>query len=247
MDFKDYLRWIVYYSGYCMNKNDCSKIIYYHDVYDDSNGGVKYTSMSTPLSLLISHVNIIKKTSFRVAPFIDNAKRQIQITFDDGFKGIWDNRFYFYENEICPTVFIANKLIGMEGYLTVENIKELKKHGFSFQSHTYSHVALTKLNTEQLYHELNDSKYKLEDIFECSFDEICFPMGCFSDQVYQMSLSVGYKKMYSSIPGNYFDNMDVDLYYRNLVQGLSPKLFEWALLGGMEILRSHYKKLHYKK
>ena len=80
--------------GKIIYNNDDSKIIFYHDVHSDK----KYTDMSTPMELFKEHIKIIKENGFEIVPKITKKKNQIMITFDDGFKGLYDNFDYFIQN-----------------------------------------------------------------------------------------------------------------------------------------------------
>lgn len=65
----------------------------------------------------------------------------------------------------------------------------------------------------------------------------------YSDRVISESLKAGYQKLYISVPGEY--DMDKMVKHRSFFQSLSPIQARLALHGGMDILASHYQKLHY--
>ena len=67
-------------------------------------------------------------------------KKSVLITFDDGYV---DNYYVVLpilkKYDAKATVFIIGSKVGLEGYLTWDNIKEMKKSGiFDFESHTYN-------------------------------------------------------------------------------------------------------------
>ncbi len=224
--------------------NRRSKVLYYHDVHN----GVRYTSMSTPIALFERHLDEICKSGYKVVRQITQNESEIQITFDDGFRGIWDNRSFFIKNHIPVTIFIATSQIGQEGYLTEKEIIELPRSVFDIQSHTVTHRKLTNISKEEVNKELLDSKHFLEELLEKKVEGICVPIGAISESVYQQCLLAGYSKVYSSIPGNYSDKLgnSNSLIFRNLVQHQTILQLSLTLRGGKQIFRSKSIKSHFK-
>jgi peptidoglycan/xylan/chitin deacetylase (PgdA/CDA1 family) len=200
--------------------------------------------MGTPLSVFQQHIEKIRELNFEIVQQITKEQKQVMICFDDGFRGIWDNRQYFIENNIMPTVFIAVELIGKTGYLTLDEIKTLTKLGFRFQAHGWSHSDLTKFNDSDLKRELLDAKHKLEELTELKITDICFPQGYYSDRVIELSEHFGYNLMYTSDPKPYSQRIKNNLIPRYLVQYSTPAQLKSTLLGGMDCLYSHYYRLH---
>lgn len=231
----------IYKIGSLFTSSESSKVLYYHDV--TPAGGEPYTDMSTPFELFCAHINIVRRNGFEIVDKITKKKGQVQLAFDDGFKGIYDNREYFISNGLKPTVFLATTLIGKPGYLDVEEILELQRAGFVFESHTVSHTNLQKFSDDELKHEVEDSKRELSELLGKEVTEICFPQGLFSSRVIDACQAAGYKKMYSSIPGNY-DGSEI-LIKRNLCQFENEEAFTYILKGGLAILGRHYRRLHY--
>ncbi len=226
-----------------INYNRKSKVIFYHDI----SGSTNYTLMATPITLFMKHIATIQKEGFEIVSEITRTSNQVQICFDDGFKGIYDHRVFFTDNDIKPTVFLAIQLIGQDNYLNVLEILELQKIGFRFQSHTVSHQNLTNLSDDKLKQELEFSKSYLETILNTPVKELCFPIGYFSKRVIEASKSAGYIKLFSSLPGNYSDKNTNAIVYRNLVQFLTVTEFKATLYGGMSVLRPWYRRSHFIK
>lgn len=231
---------IIIYLWSIIRRDKSSKIIFYHDVHSST----EYTDMGTPLSLFQQHIAKIRELNFEIVQQITKEQKQVMICFDDGFRGIWDNRQYFIDNNIMPTVFIAVDLIGKEGYLTIDEIKTLAKVGFRFQAHGWRHSNLTLFGDEELKRELSDAKQKLEELTGLHIVEICFPQGYYSDKVVESAERYGYEAMYTSDPKPYAKRVKENLLPRYLVQHASPRVFKAILNGGMDILYTHYYKLH---
>lgn len=235
------LRKIVFLLGYIFHHNHRSKVIYYHDV------GKKFTEIGTDFQVMKKHFDIIRSQGYDIVPEINEAEYQVMICFDDGWAGIYDYKEEFVKSQIFPTIFIAVDLIGKDGYLTEKQIKELETIGFRFQAHTWSHQDLTTFDDRGLEHELKESKDRLEDMFNHSFEAICFPMGRFSSLVKSKSLEFGYTDLYTSLHGGYSDLKGEKLICRNCAQNSSPSELKWMLNGTSWIFKRKLYRQHYQK
>lgn len=222
---RELLKTLVTLWAYIFHHNHDSKVIYYHDA------GRDYTDMGTDLDLMDKHFALARKSGYTFVDNISERKGQLQVCFDDGWRGLYDHKDFFMEHGIRPTVFIAVSLIDKEGYMTQKQISELQDLGFHFEGHTWSHIGLTNLSDNQLKHELQDSKARLEELFEHPFDAICFPLGFFNERVISASQDAGYKKLYSSVNGGYYDLESRCLINRNLMQSASAIRFYFAING----------------
>ena len=221
-------------------RDDGPKVVYYHDV------GKNYTCMGTPFELFKSHVECAKKNGFSFIRTLADLKekKQLQICFDDGFRGIWDYQQYFLIEEIFPTIFIPVDLIGRLGYLTWAEVLELQGLGFHFEGHTWSHRPLTDVPENEWQHELRDSKCYLEDKLGKEISCLCFPCGFFSDDVISAAREAGYRYLVASYPGCVKE--DDMLIPRHLVQSFSVKDYGLVLQGALGPLRSRYIRQHKK-
>ena len=236
---KTTLLWV----GSTLHHNHKSKLLYYHDVFGDT----RYTDMGTPLSLFQKHLEVIAKEGYSVVPRITKDEDEVALLFDDGFRGIYDMRQFFYDRHLCPTIFLAVSLIAKPGYLNKEEIIELQQQGFIFESHGWSHQDMTVFDDEGLLHELADSRKWLSDFLNKDVHELCLPIGYFSDRVIRMAHEAGYTTIYSSIPGSYHVMVHSSLRTRNLLQFATIRQVRYILCGGNELLSKHYEEMHYKK
>lgn len=229
------------FTSYLLYQDKGSKVVYYHDV------GTKYTYMGTDFQLMKKHFEIIRQSGYTIVPSIVKRKGQVMICFDDGWAGIYDHKEFFIEESIRPTIFIAVELIGEDGYLTQEQIKEMGKMGFYFECHTWSHQDLTTFSDEDLSHELKDSKNQLESLFNFKIKDICYPKGRFSNTIYKLCNQYGYRLQYSSIPGDFYDLYEKQIICRNCAQFLSPVAFKWMINSHVpSLLRKRLIKQQYK-
>lgn len=248
MNIQGIIKKILLFSGSIIYRNKNSKILFYHDVYNTTCYKSVDTNvlLGTHIEIFKEHIRIIKEEGYDIVTHITKPKKEVAIMFDDGFRGIWDNRNFFYENDIKPTVFIAKDLIGEPGFLSVKEILELQGHGFNFESHSWTHTDLTQYSDKNLERELLQSKKWLSEMLGKEVSEICLPIGYFSNHLIEQTIKYGYKEVYSSVPGNFKDLVLNTLRRRNLCQFATPFEVKCILRGGGNMLASRYYKLHKK-
>lgn len=224
-----------------------SKILYYHDIYLTENYRALDADiyMGTPLELFKSHIEVIRDEGYEIVGRITEPKGQVAIMLDDGFRGIYECRGYFYDNGICPTIFLPAGYVGAtdKGLLSKEEILELQSNGFRFECHGWSHVPLDSVDTCDLKRELVDSKSCLSELLGKEVTGICMPLGYFTLDLLERIKAAGYTEIYSCIPGNVVDR-PFGLITRNLCQYASPEEVRLILHGGNKLLQHRYKKLH---
>lgn len=249
MNIRNIIKRALLWQGFLFHNNRNSKLLFYHDVFRSENYKAKDADvcMGTPLSLFMKHIDVIRKEGFRIVPRIKNKEGEVCIMFDDGFRGIYECRDYFYKNDIKPTVFLAVDYIGTEGMLTKEEILELQAKGFNFECHSWSHNVLTRCNDEELKKELGESRTFLSGFLGKDVIDICLPVGYYNEHLLEQIQKYGYENVYSSIPGDYVEKTRGRMIRRNLCQFSSPAEVRLILRGGNEAMKQRYERLHYIK
>ena len=145
------------------------------------------------------------------------------LTFDDGFKGVYDYAFPVLKELGWPfTVFMVSSLIGGQDewtrhsnpdkrsfpLLAVDEIKEMQARNCSFQSHTRSHPKLPTLDDEQLADELEKSREDLSELLGCDIDYFAYPYGLVDARVEKACREAGYRAAFSTRSG--FNRGDVN-------------------------------------
>jgi peptidoglycan/xylan/chitin deacetylase (PgdA/CDA1 family) len=204
--------------------------------------------MSTPIELFKKHIEIIRENGYDIVNKITNTYGQIEICFDDAFLGLYDNIELIKEQNISIHLFVVSAFLGEKNHINKEQLivlNELQK--ITISSHTKTHKILNKISEDEVQEELLLSKNELESILEKEVNSVCFPEGKFSNKVIGIAKECGYKSLYSSLPGFYFNELYSGVIKRSLVQFACPKEFKAILRGGDHILAPWYKFKHFKK
>lgn len=124
----------------------------------------------------------------------------VAVTFDDGYKSILKIRATIKKYDIRPTVFVLSnpenahrvELDNKETFLSVADLRDLQKNGWTVGSHTATHTHLKKLTPVQLKQEILGSKHALEKVFDTPVTAIAYPKGVYTDTIVHMVKDAGY-------------------------------------------------------
>jgi len=129
----------------------------------------------------------------------------VVLTFDDGFQNFYDYAFPVLKRYGFPsTVFLVADLLGEKSewlaaekrevpLMDLETIRELRREGVLFGSHTLSHPRLSRIDHLEMRREVLESKRKLETLLEEEIPYFCYPYGDFDEQVVATVREAGYE------------------------------------------------------
>ena len=80
-----------------------SRCIFYHDIHSE----VRFTDMSNSVELFKDHVQTIRNNGFEIVHVITKEYNQISISFDDGWRGIYENIELINRLKVPITLFIV--------------------------------------------------------------------------------------------------------------------------------------------
>ena len=236
---KHLVKHLLLYTGKIIYGDAKSKVIYYHDIHDNT----KYTDMSTSIELFKKHMKILNKKGYKPVSHIKKEEKEIEITFDDGFRGIYENFAFFTENEIPLQIFLISGFIGKPDYLEKSQINRMLETGLlTIGSHTKTHRNLDSMDDKTALKELAESKKRLEDMFGIEIKNLCYPRGKFTERTIKLAKECGYEKQYCCLPGAYFEPFREGLVNRSLVQHADEAEFEKILDGADRIFFKRYLK-----
>jgi len=130
----------------------------------------------------------------------DLSDRSVVLTFDDGLASAYEVIFPILRQKgFRANFFLNTATVGMNGFLTWRQIKEMQGAGMSFQSHSHEHVYLSWLPDDQLARQLDISKRTIEDHLGCAVDFLSCPFGDLNARVIQGALKAGYTAVCTSM------------------------------------------------
>jgi peptidoglycan/xylan/chitin deacetylase (PgdA/CDA1 family) len=121
-------------------------------------------------------------------------KKPVIITFDDGYLDAYTEAYPILKNyDFKATFYIITDYVNSPYYMTWDQIKEMKKYGINFGSHTLTHPDLTKINSETLDNQLRWSKNKLDSELNSTITDFCYPSGKYNNDTIAKLKELGYK------------------------------------------------------
>ncbi len=124
-------------------------------------------------------------------PFPENA---VLITFDDGYRGIYDFAApELKKRGMKATFFIIVNSLGKKDYITEAELLELAAEPlFSIGSHTLTHPHLEQLKKNKKQKEISRSRELLAAKTERRIDALAFPYGGYDKSVIRAAQEAGY-------------------------------------------------------
>lgn len=128
----------------------------------------------------------------------------VLITFDDGYEDNFTNAYPLLEKyDFKATIFVVTSFVGKKKpYLTWEQVKKLDAAGYSIESHTATHRAMTDLSDDELRAELTESKKTLEEELGHEVPYMAYPTGTYNLHIAQLVKEAGYKAAFTIKYGN---------------------------------------------
>ncbi len=131
---------------------------------------------------------------------------RIALTFDDGFRSVFENALGpLQEHRKSAIQFLVPNFIGKfnewdlrdgeaaEPLMDAGQIRDWLRAGHSIGSHSLTHARLTRLTLRDAREEIFASKNKLEDLFGVAIEHFCYPYGDWNESVRDLVVEAGYR------------------------------------------------------
>jgi len=160
----------------------------------------------------------------------------VVITFDDGSEDIYRNAFVVLKKNRFPaTVFVITDLVGKEGFLSWEQLRQMQGQGIDIASHTKTHAYLPDISDEQrLWKEIFESKKELENKMGREISLFSYPVGGYNAKVIDFVKRAGYIAACTSNKGRYHLKPDIFALRRiKMTEHSDNPLAMWIKLSGI--------------
>ncbi|MGT2847279.1 polysaccharide deacetylase family protein [Streptococcus massiliensis] len=123
-------------------------------------------------------------------------KKVVWLTFDDSNEDFYTHALPIlqkYKMKATNNVITGFVEEGRASILTLEQMKEMKAKGMSFEDHTVHHPDLSASDSTTQETELKDSKSYLDKNLSQNTTTVAYPSGRYTDTTLQIAESLGYK------------------------------------------------------
>lgn len=130
--------------------------------------------------------------------------KPVVVTFDDGYEDMYTSAYPLLKKYgMKGTMYIIVEALGLPGYLTKEQVKEMADSGYvEIASHTLNHVNLKQSSDAKSLREIVDSKKQLEEITGKPVTGFAYPFGFFRYREEDYCRQAGYLTCASTYQGS---------------------------------------------
>lgn len=202
------------------------RILMYHMIREHINEA-KFNKLRVKPAEFEKQIALLKAEGFNFVTMQElrenwgkHPEKTIAITFDDGYLDNLENAYPILKKyQAKATIYIVvdrhdrdwstykkthhnNGELAREAKLNDEQVKFLADSGLiEIGSHTITHANLAKLNDEECFAELVQSKQALECLTQKSVNSFAYPFGIYAQRDVQMAKQAGYSNAVTTKEG----------------------------------------------
>lgn len=181
-------------------------ILIYHRISPNPADGSKYIISN---HLLERHIDYFRRKHYFCLtadqiPFDPNtaedpSRPRVMLSFDDGHDDNYTLAYrVLHDLQVAATFFVITGRIGLPGYLSWQQLREMHRGGMCIQSHTVSHRFLSSLSHEEIRNELQKSKDDIEQHLSTPVRCLSLPFGDAPRYIMDDAFAAGYKVVFTS-------------------------------------------------
>ena len=126
-------------------------------------------------------------------------KQAVCITFDDGCEtDLIAAAPELRKLGLHATFYVTAGFLGMPGYLSAEQLRELDSEGLEIGCHSMTHAYLSDISEPELKREIVDAKNRIEQIVGRAIDHFSCPGGRYDRRALAMARQAGFRTVANS-------------------------------------------------
>ena len=166
-------------------------ILMYHAIHVMDPSEAANAGLIVDPATFESHLKALKDAGYYPLTPAEAYKVLTENVLPENKKVVW--LLQKYDMKATNNVITGFVQAGREDMLTLDEIKEMKDKGMSFEDHTVNHPDLSATAEDQQKIELKDSKSYLDKNLSQTTTTVAYPSGRYSDATLQIAESLGYK------------------------------------------------------
>ena len=204
---------------------DIPIFVYHNIVNNDSD--VIYDYMQTTKAVFEEQIVGLKNMGYDFITYeqlqkfknneIELKKKSCILTFDDGYKGVYENAYPIAQKYNIPfTMFIITNNMHMDDVISWDNAKEMQDSGLvTIASHSTDHPEFTSLSVEEAVNDVNNT-YKIieEKLGKQSIKIFTYPYGLHKEEQNDALWKEGYIQNLTDNKINKSKNLDLSRLHR---------------------------------
>jgi peptidoglycan/xylan/chitin deacetylase (PgdA/CDA1 family) len=201
-------------SDYAVNANDFKSassavILVYHRF-----GEGQFPSTSIRMEQFKSHVLELRRKRYNILPIteiiqkINNREKlpdfTIGISIDDAYSSVYEKAWPLLREANIPfTLFISTDVVDRQatGYMSWDQIRELKSSGVTIGSQTKSHKHLPLISIEDAKQEIDKANVRIKKEIGLRPDLFAYPYGEYNSSVRELIIDRGFKAAFTQSSG----------------------------------------------
>jgi peptidoglycan/xylan/chitin deacetylase (PgdA/CDA1 family) len=179
-------------------------VLNYHQINNKAHNALTLSSQEFEAQMAYLHEhNYTTISPDQLVDYLQYGKslppNPILITFDDGYEDNYRVAYPILQKyNFTATIFLITDFVSSNNrYLTWNQVKEMKENGFSFASHTVSHISLTNASDQELQSQLTKSREAMEWHLEQKIEYLAYPCGYYDQRVIKMAKQAGYRAAFT--------------------------------------------------
>lgn len=126
-------------------------------------------------------------------------EKPVLITFDDGYQNNFKIAYPIMKKYgLTATIFLISDRIGTDNwYMNWDQVREMRRAGFVFGSHTLSHELLSRIPEEEIKQQLIKSREGIEWRLDVPARYLAYPGGDYNSRIEELARQSGYRAAFT--------------------------------------------------